>query len=179
MKLTRKQLRKIISETYRGYRVAQRSSSAQYRNPSLEYSQILADLLRADLDETPIRANQYRMYYMHNEGTQVEIGLPGTVSWPHGASIMFEHPMDYERIGPAELQFPVTGNPEIDAKFINKLLRMSLLSLADLSDASRGYSIPSKSAFGPPTRVPPTMKRTEWYDYMSRIMDGYHGKYLQ
>ena len=170
MKLNRRQLRKIILETFRK---AQKASGAKYTGPSLAYAEDLSGMLGADLDRSPIRGNQYRMRLTHHEGVEIEIGLPGTLSWPHGTDVMVIDPM---RPFPVILEFPITGNPEIDAEFINRLISMSLLELSDLSDASRGYSIPSKSAFGPMTRVPPTMKRGSWYDM---IMPGYPGAFLQ
>jgi hypothetical protein len=171
MKLTTKQLKEIILETFRK---AQKASGAKYTEPSLAYAEDLSGMLGARLDRKPIRGNQYRMYLTHYEGVEIEIGLPGTMSWPYGASIMItQFPM---RPFPVSLEFPVTGNPEIDVEFINRLTSMSLSEISDLSDAALGYSIPSKSAFGPMTRVPPTMKRGSWYDM---IMPGYPGAYLQ
>ena len=170
MKLTRKKLRRLILETFRK---AQRDSGAKYTSPNLKYAEDLSGMLGADLDQSPIRANQYRMFLMHYEGIEIEIGLPGTLSWPHGASIMIIHPM---RTFPLRLEFPISGNPEKDAEFIDKVISMPLFKLSDLSDAAHGYSIPTKSGFVANKRVPPTMKRGTWYDM---IMPGYPGAFLQ
>ena len=169
MKLTRNRLRKLISEVYRD---TQRSSRARYRNPSKAYAEELAGMLGANLDSRPLVANQYRMFSVHGEGTKIEIGLPGTVSWPYGASVIIENPAGGRN---PSLQFPISGIPEIDAKFIGRLISMPLEDFINLSDATLGYPQPSKSGPGF-VRTQPKMKSSEWLEI---IMPGYPRRFLQ
>ena len=135
MKITKKQLRKLIKESYRKLQKQQARLSKQgltpttgefSAGPSKRYHKALRGyLLDRGIDSQ--RNTSGGAYSLTNDH---ELGVAGSISWPHGFTVvrmslwkvvMSTHPYN----GVCSISFSVSGVPEADAEFIRRMCALS------------------------------------------------------
>ena len=120
MKITRIQLRNLIQESYRELH-RQQARSVNFGNvdgvgpisisPSKEYYRALLDrLYRRGID------SQHKGYSLYELSNGQYLRFPPKVSYPHGFAIYRNDD---------DIKFAVTGNPEVDGEFIERLCSLS------------------------------------------------------
>ena len=148
MKLTAHQLKQIIKEELNevmgNYKQAQRASNAPFKGPTIRYYQTLADILGGKLSPP------HMVFSAKHNGPifTVDTGVNGIIqfsfeapSWPTGTLMILQqgakadsldpYLADYEagesvKYNEIKLSFPVTGYPDVDAKFIESLASLRL-----------------------------------------------------
>ena len=182
MNLTTKQLKQIIKEELNevmgNYKQAQRASNAPFKGPTIRYYQILADILGGKLSPSHLvfSAKHNGPKFTVDTGTLngiIQFSFVAT-SWPKGTLMILQqgaskadldpYLADYEagesiRYNEIKLSFPVTGYPDVDAKFIESLTSLSLTQY-------RRFARETKNG-----RLTPEL--------IDRIMPGYPWDYMQ
>ena len=137
VKITRRQLRKLILE---GYRVLQNQQAKRYESGELPYvsgpisrspSARYYTALRANLYQKGIdsQRNTSRGTFDYTLNNGHELNVARTISWPRGFSLfrqsLWNAIASSGGTGTYSIDFVVTGNPEIDAEFIARLCALS------------------------------------------------------
>ena len=159
MKITRKQLRKIIKESMSNYRTMYRHSRNPFKNPSVEYSNIIADLIGGEVQEKTWSGGKTHITVHNHDGIEHSLELTGTVSWPQGNLLIRNVFNDEHQIYHASaIHFPVTGEPSIDAEFIKQLMSFNDNEFVEIGKES--------------------MLQKKGYEWANYVMPGYPHKYL-
>ena len=153
MKLSKRQLRKLIQESYRKLHKQQ---SRGYKSGEVDgvpgpisigpskryYDGLRSYLYQRGIDSQKARPANYTNYTLNN-GHSLSVG--GSVSWPHGFTVVRHSlrsaSMSSAGLAPFAIHFSVTGNPEIDAEFIARLCALSdddFLRIGATTRGSRG-----------------------------------------
>ena len=139
MNITRRQLRRLIQESYRKLH---RQQSSGYKSGevggvpgpiSISPSKKYYEGLRAGLYQKGIDSQKNHSHgsYDYTLSNGHELGVARSISWPHGFTVvrmslwnasMSQHPFG---LAPFGIHFAVTGNPEVDAEFISRLCALS------------------------------------------------------
>ena len=137
VKITRRQLRKLILE---GYRELQNQQAHRYSNGKLAgvsgpiskspsaryYTALRAGLYQRGIDSQ--RNGRGSFDYTLNNGHDLNVAMFRT--WPHGFSLIRQTLWNVTMssgsgLGTYSIDFSVSGNPDIDAEFIAKLCVLS------------------------------------------------------
>ena len=145
MKLTRKQLRKLIQESYRKLHRQQAKLAAQGHtsmrisgpislSPSKRYYEALRSFLYHDQGINSQKKGPTGMKDNYSLSNDHELAVPTSRSWPQGFTIVRNYlfnqikasmPNNSTHGGIYCINFSATGNPEVDAEFIAKLSSLS------------------------------------------------------
>ena len=150
MKITKKQLRKLILEGYRElqYQQSERYKSGELagvsgpisKSPSVRYYTALrAGLYQRGIDSQKNHSHGSFDYTLTNGH---DLNVARSRSWPHGFTVvrqsLWNASMSSGGLAPFSIHFAVTGNPEIDAEFISRLCALSDDDFLRISAITRG-----------------------------------------